>query len=89
MINKEWPLSGQRQCRTNSTKLEETDKDTDRVMCRGHLECQKSMQTSNKHFLTVARVGPMHRADASGQDRFDSYVNNSNIKAALCGSTVD
>ena len=27
-------------------------------------------------------------ADASAQDRFDSYVNNSNIKAALCGSTV-
>ena len=27
MINKEWPLSGQRQCRTNSTKLEETDKE--------------------------------------------------------------
>ena len=25
MINKEWPLSGQ--CRTNSTKLEETDKE--------------------------------------------------------------
>ena len=27
MINKEWPLSGQRQCRTNSTKLEEMDKE--------------------------------------------------------------
>ena len=27
MINKEWPLSGQRQCRTNSTKLEEADKE--------------------------------------------------------------
>ena len=27
MINKEWPLSGQRQCRTNSTKLQETDKE--------------------------------------------------------------
>ena len=27
MINKEWPLSGHRQCRTNSTKLEEMDKE--------------------------------------------------------------
>ena len=27
MINKEWPLSGQRQCRTNSTKLQKTDKE--------------------------------------------------------------
>ena len=27
MINKEWPLSGQRQCRTNSTKLKEMDKE--------------------------------------------------------------
>ena len=27
MISKEWPLSGQRQYRTNSTKLEETDKE--------------------------------------------------------------
>ena len=60
MINREWPLSGQRQCRTNSTELEETDKENKvlsvmdiilTVMCRGHLE--KSMQTSNKHFLKM------------------------------------
>ena len=52
MINKEWPLSGQRQCRTNSTKLEETDQENKilsvmdiilTVMCRGHLECQKKV----------------------------------------------
>ena len=31
MMNKEWPLSGQRQCRTNSTKLEETDKENKKL----------------------------------------------------------
>ena len=53
MINKEWPLCGQRQCRTNSTKLgkngqrkenpERYGYHTDTVMCRGNLECQEKV----------------------------------------------
>ena len=38
--------------------------------------------------MRVALTRCTRWADASAQDRFDSYVNNSNIKAALCGSTV-